>query len=161
MDRPARRNRRAGINSLPVRAGNTGRGSDADTSARQTSIDAGGLRSGPARLSDRGIFLSGTATSYKLPGGATVDGKWDAAADSTAPYTSRIVVIRPTDPAKFNGTLLVEWFNVTAGQDTPADWMVAHREMLRRGYAYVGVSAQKVGVEGGATAMGQPAVPLK
>ena len=106
-------------------------------------------------------FLSGTATSYKLPGGATADGKWDSAADSTAPYTSRIVVIRPTDPAKFNGTLLVEWFNVTAGQDTPADWMVAHREMLRRGYAYVGVSAQKVGVEGGPTAMGQPAVPLK
>ncbi len=82
-------------------------------------------------------------------------------ADSTAPFTTRFVVIRPNDPAKFNGTLLVEWLNVTAGQDTPADWMVAHREMLRRGYAYVAVSAQKVGVEGGTTAMGQPGAPLK
>ncbi len=106
-------------------------------------------------------FLSGTATSYKLPSAPTADGRWNAVADASAPYTTRFVVIRPSDPAKFNGTLLVEWLNVTAGQDTPADWMVAHRVMLRRGYAYVAVSAQKVGVEGGNTAMGQPAVPLK
>ena len=106
-------------------------------------------------------FLSGTATSYKLPAGPTADGAWTAVADASAPYTTRFVVIRPSDPKKFNGTLLVEWLNVTAGQDTPADWMVAHREMLRRGYAWVGVSVQKVGVEGGNTAMGQPAVPLK
>ena len=106
-------------------------------------------------------FLSGTATSYKLPGGPTADGAWNAVANASAPFTTRFVVIRPSNPAKFNGTLLVEWLNVTAGQDTPADWMVAHREMLRRGYAWVGVSAQKVGVEGGNTAMGQPAVPLK
>lgn len=106
-------------------------------------------------------FLSGTATSYRLPAGPTADGAWKAVADARAPFTTRFVVIRPSDPGKFNGTLLVEWLNVTAGQDTPADWMVAHREMLRRGYAWVGVSAQKVGVEGGNTAMGQPAVPLK
>ena len=106
-------------------------------------------------------FISGTASSYKLPGGPTADGRWNVVADASAPFTTRFVVIRPNNPAKFNGTLLVEWLNVTAGQDTPADWMVAHREMLRRGYAWVGVSAQKVGVEGGNTAMGQPAVPLK
>ena len=106
-------------------------------------------------------FLSGNAASYKLPGGPTADGNWNAVADASAPFTTRFVVIRPSDPAKFNGTLLVEWLNVTAGQDTPADWMVAHREMLRRGYAYVAVSAQKVGVEGGTTAMGQPGAPLK
>jgi hypothetical protein len=68
-----------------------------------------------------------------------------------------VVVIRPKDPAKFNGTVLVEWLNVTSGQDTPADWMVAHREILRRGYAYVAVSAQAVGVEGGASIMGMGA----
>jgi Alpha/beta hydrolase domain len=107
------------------------------------------------------FFLSGTASSYKLAGPATADGKWEASVAGTAPYATRIVIVRPSDPAKFNGTLLVEWLNVTAGQDTPADWMVAHREMLRRGYAYAAVSAQKVGVEGGATAMGQPAMPLK
>jgi hypothetical protein len=106
------------------------------------------------------FFLSGTATSYRLPGPATSDGKWNAVPDATAPYVTRMVVIRPSDPARFNGTVLVEWLNVTAGQDTPADWMLAHREMLRKGYAYVAVSAQKVGVEGGESVMGQ-GVPLK
>ena len=107
------------------------------------------------------FFFSGTASSYRLAGPPSADGQWQASPLDQAPFTTRFVVIRPSDPAKFNGTLLVEWLNVTAGQDTPADWMVAHREMLRRGYAYVAVSAQKVGVEGGVAAMGQPGAPLK
>ena len=106
------------------------------------------------------FFISGTATSYSLPGPPTSDGMWNAQPAATAPYTTRIVVLRPSDPAKFNGTVLVEWLNVTAGQDTPADWMVAHREMIRNGYAYVAVSAQQVGVEGGNSVMGQ-GQPLK
>ncbi len=105
-------------------------------------------------------FLSGSATAYALSGPATPDGVWNPAASSTAPFTTRVVVMRPTDPAKFNGTVLVEWLNVTAGQDTPADWMVAHREMIRKGFAWVGVSAQQVGVEGGAAIMAQ-GMPLK
>src|SRR5262252_208041 len=54
-------------------------------------------------------FLTGTATSYRLPGPPPADGVWNAEADKSAPYATRIVVVRPTDPAKFNGTLLVEW----------------------------------------------------
>ncbi|HEX8057081.1 MAG TPA: alpha/beta hydrolase domain-containing protein [Novosphingobium sp.] len=100
-------------------------------------------------------FISGTATSFSLPGAPEASGVWNAVPAASAPYVTRIVVVRPTDAAKFNGTVLVEWFNVTAGQDTPADWMVAHREMLRKGYVYVGVSAQKVGVEGGDAIMAQ------
>jgi hypothetical protein len=108
----------------------------------------------------REFFISGQATSYRLDGPAGSDGAWKAVADAKAPFTTRIVVLRPTDPAKFNGTVLVEWLNVTAGQDTPADWMVAHREMIRKGYGYVAVSAQKVGVDGGAAIM-QQGRPLK
>ena len=50
--------------------------------------------------------------------------------------------------------MLVEWLNVSGGIDAPAVWMMAHREVLRAGYAYVTVSAQKVGVDGGASLMG-------
>lgn len=106
-------------------------------------------------------FLSGIATSWSLPDGPTPDGKWRAVAAQTAPYRTRFVVVRPSDPARFNGNLLVEWLNVTAGMDTPATWMVGHREILRQGAIWVGVSAQKVGVEGGTTAMGLPGQPLK
>ncbi|MDP3491591.1 MAG: alpha/beta hydrolase domain-containing protein, partial [Hyphomonadaceae bacterium] len=94
-------------------------------------------------------FAAGTAASYRLPGPVTADGVWNAAAAETAPFTTRVVVLRPTDPAKFNGTVIVEWLNVTAGYDFAADWVYGHREMIRKGYAWVGVSAQKAGVDGG------------
>ena len=105
-------------------------------------------------------FVSGTATSYKLKGEATADGAWAAEAAGTAPYATRIVVVRPADPKAFNGTVAVEWLNVTGGLDAGPDWTYSHREMLRRGYAYVGVSAQKVGVEGGQS-LGGAGMPLK
>jgi hypothetical protein len=106
------------------------------------------------------FFLSGSATRYALAGPPSSDGVWSAAPADSALYKTRVVVIRPSDPATFNGTVLVEWLNVTSGQDMPAGWMVAHREILRRGYAYVAVSAQAVGIEGGASVMGMGA-PLK
>ena len=65
-----------------------------------------------------------------------------------------MVVLTPADPDRFNGTVLVEWLNVSGGIDAPAVWMMAHREMVRAGYAYVAVSAQRVGVEGGANLIG-------
>lgn len=106
------------------------------------------------------FFLAGTAASYAFDGPISPDGNWRVKPAADAPFTTRVVVVRPKDPGEFNGTVLVEWLNVTSGQDTPADWMVAHREILRRGYAYVAVSAQQVGVEGGASVMGMGA-PLK
>jgi hypothetical protein len=71
-----------------------------------------------------------------------------------ADYTTRIVVLTPTDDAKFNGTVIVEWLNVSGGIDAPAVWFMAHREIVRDGYAYVAVSAQRVGVEGGTSLVG-------
>ena len=95
------------------------------------------------------FFVSGTASSYKLSSAPTADGRWNAVTAEAVPYTTRIVTVRPSDPKKFNGTVVVEWLNVSGGADGAADWIGLHREILRNGYAYVGVSAQKVGVEGG------------
>jgi hypothetical protein len=66
---------------------------------------------------------------------------------------TRLLVHRPTDPAAFDGTVLVEWLNVSAGLDAAPVWLVAHREALRRGTAWIGVSAQPVGVHGGTSAL--------
>ena len=48
---------------------------------------------------------------------------------------------------------MVEWFNVTVGMDTGAHFSVVGDEILRGGYAYVGVSAQQVGIMGGKAAI--------
>jgi len=100
------------------------------------------------------FFVSGTASSYRPAGELSPDGRWSVTPRGTADYTTRIVVLTPVDRARFNGTVLVEWLNVSGGIDAPALWMMAHREILRAGYAYVAVSAQRVGVEGGASLLG-------
>jgi hypothetical protein len=106
-------------------------------------------------------FLKGTAQGYRLVGEAGPDGKWQAAAAETAPYATRIVVVRPADPKRFNGAVAVEWLNVTGGLDIGPDWSFTHRELMRSGYAWVGVSAQKVGVEGGPSMAGPSTGALK
>ena len=93
------------------------------------------------------FFFEGQAASYSPTAPLGSDGKWEVAPDSTkAGFQTRFIVDTPDDPFKFNGTVLVEWLNVSAGADLPVDWTMAHNELIRRGYAYVGVSAQAVGV---------------
>ena len=95
------------------------------------------------------FFVSGSASCYEPVGDCGPDGRWSAARASTAGYTTRVVALTPTDAAVFNGTVIVEWLNVSGGIDAPAVWFMAHRELVRQGCAYVAVSAQRVGVEGG------------
>jgi len=92
------------------------------------------------------VFLSGTASAYEMTASANNDGKYSAVVTSTAPYTTRAVVMRPVDRRRFNGTVIVEWLNVSGGSDAGADWMLGHNELIREGFAWVGVSAQRVGV---------------
>ncbi len=93
------------------------------------------------------FFVIQSARSYAAAGPLAADGKWTVTPDAAkAPFATRMVVHRPVDPADFNGTVIVEWLNVTAGTDLANDWVMAHNEFLRDGYAWVGVSAQAVGV---------------
>jgi len=89
-------------------------------------------------------FVSGEAHAYGHKG----DGPWSVSPSGRAKYRTRLVVRRPTDPSRFNGTLIVEWLNVSGGTDVEPDWALMHRQIMRDGFAWVGVSAQKVGIEG-------------
>ena len=82
------------------------------------------------------FFVSGTATS---------------ATGEQAGYVTRVVALTPRE---FNGTVVVEWLNVSGGIDAPAVWFMAHRELARSGYGYLAVSVQRVGVEGGDSLVG-------
>ena len=97
--------------------------------------------------------LEGVARGYELtqPGGAPVDGRWEVAPYAEAPYRTRLLVVRPEHPGHFNGTVVVNWQNVSAGAEprTPAG------DELYCGYAWVGVSAQEVGIHGFPAGMGR------
>src|SRR5262245_19345069 len=59
------------------------------------------------------FYISGTANRYRI-----VDVMGTAQLiDGGFPYKSRILVRRPKHAHDFNGTVVVEWYNVTAGQD--------------------------------------------
>ncbi len=100
------------------------------------------------------FFISGTASSYAAADELRRVSNCSVTPSATADYTTRIVVLTPADRTKFNGTVIVEWLNVSGGIDAPAVWFMAHREVVRAGYAYVAVSAQRVGIERGESLLG-------
>ena len=63
--------------------------------------------------SNADFFLSGTATAYESATPLNKDGKWHVTPQTTAPYKTRVMVYRRIDPSKFDGTVGVEWLNVT------------------------------------------------
>ncbi len=93
-------------------------------------------------------FFSGTASAFTNLNELGSDGLWQVEAGEEADYTTRVLVRRPMEAASFNGTVLVEWLNVSAGFDGTPEWDNAHVEIVRDGYAWVGVTAQYVGVYG-------------
>jgi len=78
------------------------------------------------------------------------DGRWDLQVDGEADFVTRVVVRTPAAD-RASGTLVVEWLNVSSGQDAAPGWTFFAEEVVRRGHAYAAVSAQHAGVEGGLT----------
>ena len=95
--------------------------------------------------------FEGTATQYRLAGRSgtdyPTDGRWEVEPMSQARFRSRLHVLRPGDPDAFNGTVVVVWNNVSVGQDNFTVGAKAAR-MIEDGFALVGVTTQKVGVDG-------------
>jgi hypothetical protein len=95
----------------------------------------------------REFTMSGTTNIYQESGIWGPDGVWNVSvAQSGVPYTTRLLVRYPTSPAKFNGTVVVEWLNDTTGGDQDPVWSEIYHEVLSQGYAYVGVTAQTPGM---------------
>ena len=97
---------------------------------------------------EREFFLSGVASAFTNVSELTADGRWLVEPGETADYQTRAVVYRPIAEEDFSGTVIIEWLNVSAGFENPPVWGAAHTEILRAGHAWVGVSAQLVGIEG-------------
>ncbi|QSG16291.1 alpha/beta hydrolase domain-containing protein [Halapricum desulfuricans] len=67
--------------------------------------------------------------------------------DETASYTTRVLVYRPSGPSQFNGTLAINWANVTEGNDVPFSFANKFDYAMREGYVLVIASVQKVGAD--------------
>jgi Alpha/beta hydrolase domain len=102
---------------------------------------------------------AGIATPYNVAGTLTHDGRWSFVPDATAPYRTRVLVRAPAKAAAFSGTVIVEWLNVSAGVDANPEWVSLREEIVRAGDAWVGVSAQRIGVEGGPVLVKVQGVP--
>ena len=101
---------------------------------------------------EREFTMSGGATIYKQSGFWSSNGKWGVSPSQTnVPYTTRLLVRYPTNPAKFNGTVVFEWLNDTTGGDQDPVWAQLDNELINKGYAYVGVTAQRPGMKDLAT----------
>jgi len=87
------------------------------------------------------FFITGTANRYNTPAGDRGN-----VIDVDHPYATRLVVRRPRQAARFNGTAIVEWYNVSQGHDGEYEWFQSYEHLIRSGYAWVGVSAQTAGV---------------
>ena len=87
----------------------------------------------PFGYTEQELFVSGTATS---------------STGSRASYTTRFVVFRPSSAKRFNGTVVLDWTNVTAQFENAVDTMEARQMLMREGFAFVHVSAQKAGLCG-------------
>jgi hypothetical protein len=87
-------------------------------------------------------YATGTACRYRitdpLATAQVVDCGWR--------YKTRMIVRRPADPRKFNGTATVEWSNVSTGQDIDFVWAATHDYQMRHRYASISLSVQLIGV---------------
>ena len=84
------------------------------------------------------FLLEGTAEHYDSATGEVT---------GTSPYTTRMVVRRPGNSRDSSGTVFLEWNNVSFGQDIEIDWFLSNDYLMREGHVWVGLSAQRVGVD--------------
>ncbi len=94
------------------------------------------------------FFFEGTANRYNTPPLAT-----GSILDSGHPYKTRMIVRRPVLAENFNGVVLMEWQNDAFGYVGDAMWAHSHEHWIRRGYAWIGVSAFRLGIHQAGTGL--------
>jgi hypothetical protein len=100
--------------------------------------DAEPIDLGQYGYTEQEYFVSGRANVYSWPDLKTLT------VDTSGPYTTRILIRRPPDPARFSGNVRIEPLNPTAYHDLDAEWEIAHDGFMRNGDAYVGITVKPV-----------------
>ncbi|MBW2289700.1 MAG: hypothetical protein JRG80_17655 [Deltaproteobacteria bacterium] len=85
-------------------------------------------------------FVSGAATLFNYAHNPPLGPTDLTPIAEDVPYKTRIIVRRPVAHGHFNGTVVIEWWNSTAGFDTAPVWDPSAEYFVRQGYVYVGVT---------------------
>lgn len=92
-------------------------------------------------------FLHGAANVYQYD---SVTDPYDTTVKvlRSGPYTNRILVRRPTNPARFSGNVVIEVLNATNNYDLPIFWSYDHDDFTSRGDIWIGITGKPVTIAG-------------
>jgi hypothetical protein len=110
---------------------------------------SGGIRGGAYNRTRVDLFDDYVEEEFFISGTAV------GTAGLELPYKTRIHVRRPTDPARFNGGVVLDWTNVSVPDDTDVNWVPMHITIMQRGYVYVAVAAQRLAIDASPIALRQ------
>lgn len=101
----------------------------------------------PQNMADLGyieeeFFISGQANVYDWPERGKLEVR-----TADVPYTTRLLIRRPADAARFSGNVVVEMLNPSNLFDLNLAWAISHTQMLRNGDAWVGITAKPIAVD--------------
>jgi hypothetical protein len=85
-------------------------------------------------------FVSGAADLFSYAHNPPLGPTDLTTVQANVPYRTRMVVRRPASRGPFNGTVVIEWWNSTAGFDTAPVWDASAEYFARNGIVYVGVT---------------------
>jgi Alpha/beta hydrolase domain len=86
-------------------------------------------------------LISGTANVYDWPEGGAAQVR-----TANAAYTTRVLIRRPASRARFSGVVAVEMLNPSNLFDLNLAWAMTHRQFVRDGDAWVGITAKPVAI---------------
>jgi len=94
----------------------------------------------PSTYVENEYFVSGAATLFNYAHNPPLGPTDITPIQEDVPYKTRIIVRRPVKHGHFNGTVVIEWWNSTAGFDTAPVWDPSADYFIRNGFVYVGVT---------------------
>lgn len=92
--------------------------------------------------SEKEFFQSGKANVYDLDANERA-----VIRSQNNPYTTRLMVRYPTDPAKFSGRVYIEILNPSNNYDIENTWRRSWQHMIGKGDAYIGITSKSVCVD--------------
>lgn len=101
---------------------------------------------GPTYVEEE-YFVSGAADLFSYAHNPPQGPTDLAVVQSGVPYQTRMIVRRPANPDDFNGTVVIEWWNSTAGFDSAPSWDASAEYFSREGAIYVGVTNSTTSID--------------